>query len=179
MATEKQIAANRENARRSTGAKSPSGRSRSSRNNLMPGLFGREFVIAAIENPADFDALLASLTAEFQPESAQEQLLVCQLARQVWMARRAARVEAAVTAHALDAAGRDLWGDQPPPADPGLAAALDAHCLGVAWARDASRSIARAQHHLAILDRNIARTLRLLKRPKAADAVQELRHAAL
>ncbi|MBK9166728.1 MAG: hypothetical protein IPM24_04610 [Bryobacterales bacterium] len=179
MATEKQIAANRINAKRSTGPKSARGKARSSRNGLFTGLLARDFIVTAIENPADFEALLASLTAEFRPESAHEQLLVCQLARQVWMARRAARVEAAVTAHALDAAGRDLWGDQPPPADPGLAAALDAHCLGVAWARDASGAIARAQHHFSVLDRNIARTLRLLKRPKAAAAVQELRHAAL
>ncbi len=177
MATDKQIAANRKNARSSTGPKTASGKSRSARNGLFTGLLARDFIITSLENPADFEALLASLAAEFQPESAHEQLLVCQLARQVWMARRAARIEAAVTAHALDAAARDLWGDQPPPTDPTVAAALDAHCLGIAWARDASRTIARAQHHAAILDRNIARTLRLLKRPKAAAAVQELSHA--
>ncbi|MBK9167612.1 MAG: hypothetical protein IPM24_09135 [Bryobacterales bacterium] len=175
MATEKQIAANRENARRSTGPKSRLGKSRSSRNNLLTGLYGREFVITTIEDPADFDALLSSLTAEFQPESGHEQLLVRQLAREFWMARRAARIEAAVTAHALDAARRDLWGHQAPPAGP----TAGAFCLAVAWVRDASRTIARAQRHLAILDRNVARTLRFLNRPKTAVRAREARHAAL
>jgi len=55
MATQKQIEANRRNARRSTGPKTPGGKDRSARNALKQGLRSSLAVIPG-ESPEDYEA---------------------------------------------------------------------------------------------------------------------------
>ena len=66
MATDKQITANRQNAAKSTGPQSQSGKSRASRNALKHGL-SAEQVVMFDEDPAVFDALRSDLFEHFQP----------------------------------------------------------------------------------------------------------------
>jgi hypothetical protein len=95
MATEKQILANRANALRSTGPKTPEGRSRSSLNALHHGLTARQLVISG-EDPGHYEELRGALHEEFWPRSPTEEILVDQLAQSLWRVRRIPQLEAAL-----------------------------------------------------------------------------------
>ena len=95
MATEKQIAANRANARKSTGPKTTAGKSRSSANSRKHGLTAETLVIVG-EKADDFDALRAELFEEFDPQTALECELVERLTGILWRLRRAPYYEAAI-----------------------------------------------------------------------------------
>ena len=92
MATEKQIQANRNNAQNSTGPRTEEGKSRVSQNALKHGLLARDAVLPG-EDPADFEAQLAALEADIQPQGALECELVRQLADAQWRLRRLTRIE--------------------------------------------------------------------------------------
>ena len=93
MASAKQLAANRLNAKRSTGPKGEAGKSRSSKNALKHGLTAREIVIRD-EDPDQFDALRAGLEADFKPSTTIERELIDRLAGLLWRLRRAVVLEA-------------------------------------------------------------------------------------
>lgn len=93
MATEKQIAANRRNARQSTGPKTAKGKARSSENALQHGVLS-EKAISHYEEHEKFNALLAQLVAEFAPETALESTLVERIAILLWREKRLAAAEA-------------------------------------------------------------------------------------
>jgi hypothetical protein len=94
MASEKQIAANRRNALKSTGPKTPEGKAVVRLNALRHGLRARTVVLPG-EKAEDFHQLCAGLEAEWQPQSCTEQLLVEQMAVAQW---KLARVDACETA---------------------------------------------------------------------------------
>lgn len=87
-ATPAQIAANRVNAQRSTGPKTPAGKAVSAMNHFRHGLTG-EFRILAWEDEADFDKLLDGLTDEHKPSTVTETVLVEKMARALWLSQRA------------------------------------------------------------------------------------------
>jgi hypothetical protein len=93
MATEKQIAANRANAKRSSGPQTPEGKIRSSMNSRKHGLSAKTIVIDG-EDPAEFEELLNDLIRDFNPRPGCEYELVCQLAAKFWRLRRVPRFEA-------------------------------------------------------------------------------------
>jgi hypothetical protein len=78
MATEKQIAANRQNAKCSTGPRTDQGKRRSRRNAVRHGLTA-ETVIDVLENAADYDALAAAINADYRPHSNFELELIARL----------------------------------------------------------------------------------------------------
>ena len=92
MATERQINANRENARHSTGPKTPEGKARSSANAIRHGLLARQIVLP-IEDRAQYLELLAALEAEHQPDGPLETYLVHQMASAQWRLQRLTRIE--------------------------------------------------------------------------------------
>ena len=92
MTSLKQIAANRLNARKSTGPRTAAGKQRSRCNPLRHGLTA-ETVIAALECAADYRALEASLLAEHSPRTATERELVLRLASVLWRLRRSTSIE--------------------------------------------------------------------------------------
>jgi len=100
MATERQIQANRNNARHSTGPRTEEGKARVSQNPLQLGLLARDAVIPG-EDPAEFEAQLAALEVALQPDDALEQELVRQLADAQWRMRRLARIESGYLASCL------------------------------------------------------------------------------
>ena len=94
MATDRQIAANRENAQKSTGPKTPEGRAAVRLNGVKHGLSAETLVLPG-ENAADFDALIDSLEAQHQPATPTEEILVRQLAMAAWRQLRLFRTEVA------------------------------------------------------------------------------------
>ena len=95
MSTEKQIAANRANAKRSTGPNTSDGKARSRMNAWKHGLRAEKVVIAG-EDAEDLQAIQRELWEEHQPSPGMESLLVERLAHYAWRMRRAVVFEAAL-----------------------------------------------------------------------------------
>jgi hypothetical protein len=91
MATEKQTAANRLNAQKSTGPRTPEGRAAVRLNGVTHGLTAETLVLKG-ESESDFKA--DSLEAEHQPTTPTEETLVAQLAMATWRLRRVYNMEA-------------------------------------------------------------------------------------
>jgi len=92
MISEKQLEANRRNARHSTGPASSAGKERSSRNNLRHGLTGQISVLPTEDREAH-DAFCAELVDSFQPETPMEQQLSLAIAEDNWRLNRARAIE--------------------------------------------------------------------------------------
>jgi hypothetical protein len=92
MATEKQIAANRQNARSSTGPRTEYGKLRSRRNAMRHGLTA-ETVIDVLEDPAAYRALQRAIHADYRPRTNFELELVARLVSLLWRLRRAVAIE--------------------------------------------------------------------------------------
>jgi hypothetical protein len=93
MATQSQIEANRLNAQKSTGPRTPQGKAVSSQNALKSGLDAdSQFVIG--ESREDFAALQSEYFARFQPLTPEERFLMDTLLRNEWILRRLFRAEA-------------------------------------------------------------------------------------
>ena len=71
MISEKQLEANRRNAQRSTGPKTPEGKAHSSRNNLRHGLTG-QITVLPNEDREVHDAFCNELIESFKPETPME-----------------------------------------------------------------------------------------------------------
>lgn len=92
MATDKQIRANRENARRSTGPRTAEGKARSARNRTSHGMTSKQVVLPTESSP-DYDALHASLSEEWGPQTETECQQVDLIAQHWWRLLRLARME--------------------------------------------------------------------------------------
>ena len=92
MATEKQIIANQQNAKHSTGPRTESGKRRSRRNAVRHGLTA-ETVIVSLEDAADYSAFERAIKSDYSPQTAIEGQLVSRLASLLWRLRRAVIVE--------------------------------------------------------------------------------------
>src|SRR5215470_20125797 len=92
MTTEKQILANRQNAERSTGPRTESGKRRSRRNAVRHGLKA-ETIIDSLEDAADYSAFERAIKSDYSPQTAIEGQLVSRLASLLWRLRRAVIVE--------------------------------------------------------------------------------------
>ena len=95
MASEKQLRANRNNAKRSKGPLSAAGKAASRINAYKHGLTARSLVIGD-EDPADFERLLVNLKNDFNPQDGISHELVFQLATQLWRAQRIPALEAGI-----------------------------------------------------------------------------------
>jgi len=92
MATQAQILANRRNATKSTGPKTPEGKAAVAKNATKHGLFARMDVVIT-ENQADFDALREDMLAELAPEGVMESLLAARIVSLTWRLQRAERMQ--------------------------------------------------------------------------------------
>ena len=95
MTSLKQIEANRRNALKSTGPRTPEGKARSRSNAVRHGLTA-ETVIAALEDAEDYQAFELAVTASYEAENAVERELVLRLASVLWRLRRATSIETAL-----------------------------------------------------------------------------------
>src|SRR5262245_50473175 len=92
MATEKQIIANQQNAKHSTGPRTEPGKRRSRANAVRHGL-AAETVIGSLEDAADYRAFERAIKSDYSPQTAIEGQLVSRLASLLWRLRRAVIVE--------------------------------------------------------------------------------------
>ena len=92
MTSERQIAANRRNAQRSTGPRSPEGREISSRNAQQHGVLSQRVTTDVEENEL-YESMLNGLMDEYGPRSETEILLVERLANLFWRERRLIQTE--------------------------------------------------------------------------------------
>ena len=92
MATLLQIEANRRNALKSTGPRTPEGKAAVRMNALKHGLRARTVVLPS-ENAEEFHQLCDDLEAEWQPQSRTEQFYVEQMAVSQWKLNRMERGE--------------------------------------------------------------------------------------
>jgi hypothetical protein len=92
MATLKQFEANRRNAQKSAGPKTPEGKAAVSMNALRHGLRARTVVLPG-EDPTEFHQLCNDLESEWTPQSRTEQFYVEQMAVSQWKLTRMEVVE--------------------------------------------------------------------------------------
>ena len=93
MATPNQIEANRRNAQRSTGPRTPEGKAVSRFNATKTGITAKSMVIPG-EDAEELETLAAEYQDQFQPASALERFLVDALISADWQLRRLRRIEA-------------------------------------------------------------------------------------
>ncbi len=86
------LEANRANAQLSSGPKTEAGQAISSQNSFKHGLYASRLVIAS-EDPAELDALKATLFNEHRPANETEALLVQEMAEHYWLMKRYRRFE--------------------------------------------------------------------------------------
>ncbi len=110
MATDKQIQANRNNAKKSTGPRSEEGKARSAQNALKHGLLARDAVLPG-EHPAEFDQQFQALERAIQPDNAIEFEFLRQMADAQWRMRRLTRIETGFLAAALEEARTAAGGE--------------------------------------------------------------------
>ena len=185
-ASEAQTKANRENAQKSTGPRSPEGRAASSRNSLTHGLTANDHLLAT-EDPEEFLVLLKDLYDRFHPVGPGEEKLVQRIAGNQWRLDRAFAMEAGIFRNRLRELAEDFedqvqdyprkkasaeFQRNPVPRPPTpredadlLAHAFDADCL-------APDSLTKLARYETTIERSIDRCLRQLKAFQAARASQ-------
>jgi hypothetical protein len=100
--SEKQLAANRANAAKSTGPKSPEGRANSSQNTCKHGLSSANFTVIRLEDTEEIARLRADLISVYQPVNSQELFALEQMAIRQQAMLRAARFEAGMFSACLN-----------------------------------------------------------------------------
>jgi hypothetical protein len=109
MATKKQRSANRRNAKKSTGPKSPEGKAVSCMNRLSDGLYSSALILPG-ENRAHFEAILRENRDLYQPQDASHHQLVDQLTATQWRMLRVELIEAGTLIQYGDAPASDCLG---------------------------------------------------------------------
>jgi hypothetical protein len=107
----RKIAANRQNALKSTGPKTPRGKAYSRRNALKHGLFSRDWSDFAVlgEDSREYEKLLGDLWDQYQPIGRAEELDVERIALCWWRLKRAWRYENAASHIGIrDFAGQEI-----------------------------------------------------------------------
>jgi hypothetical protein len=96
MPSPKQLAANRLNAKKSTGPKTSAGKAATSKNAIKYGVFSQSVLVASydhIESPYEFAMLWQEFYDSLVPVGPIEEALVEQILTAVWRMRRARKAE--------------------------------------------------------------------------------------
>ena len=105
--TEKQLAANRANAAKSTGPRTPEGKARSARSARSHGFTASTFAVVRLEDLQEVAHLKTDLTAVYQPVNSQELFAIERMALTQQAMLRAARLESGLFTNCLDIALND------------------------------------------------------------------------
>jgi len=149
--SERKRIANRQNARKSTGPKTPAGKRRVARNALRHGLLAKELVIEggrAPESAAEFASLVNDVTAAMGPRDGIERALVGRIAACLWRLQRAQRFEVGAIRSAAEQA--EAEGPRAGPMTQRIGAELEHLQAASAFAR---RQIGLLRHPLEKLGR--------------------------
>ncbi len=112
--SKKQLLANRRNAQKSTGPRTPEGKAVSSRNALKHGICSVDHIISSPrfnESTDQYENVVEVLTAELKPTTPNQNFLVTKIADAVWRSRRVVRAESAL----LEKHSSSQPGDSPTP----------------------------------------------------------------
>jgi len=120
MASAAQVLANRSNAQKSTGPRTPEGKATASQNAVKHGLLAEQVVIKG-EDPAEFESYREGMLAELAPVGAVEEMLAERAVSLSWRLRRAERLQSAVFATVYRENANDvvLWPKHGLPIQPG------------------------------------------------------------
>src|SRR5450432_2093184 len=94
--TAAQLDANRRNAQKSTGPRTPAGKASSSRNRLLHGLRANKHILLSGDDPEEFLLLLKDLDDRFQPVGEGEENIVTRIAADQWRLGRTLPFEAGI-----------------------------------------------------------------------------------
>jgi hypothetical protein len=155
MATERQIQANRANAKRSTGPITEKGKQASSQNALRHGLLSSCVVLKAESVPV-FDDLMKSLIEEFQPRAGNELALIESMAVARWKLTRNWTLHTALLE--LETVKQD----------PTVGSAPVITALAFKSLADSSQSLHLLHRYEVSLDRQYSRALNNLLKVRAA-----------
>ena len=157
MPTEKQIQANRLNALKSTGPKSPAGKARSALNAVKHGLLTRDVLMPG-EKAKEPMAFRQEMMVELAPQGELEEFLADRVVESAWRLRRAGRMERQVVQGKLSSELRSrakkpaYYADQPvPTADSVAASAMsnkDTYDKLVRYEAHIQRGLYKALHEL-------------------------------
>jgi hypothetical protein len=157
--TEKQVAANRANAHKSTGPRSETGKAAARYNAVRHGHFAREVLLPG-DSAVEFEELLEGVRAQLQPEGTLEELIVQRLAAAYWRLRRAYRFEAKAIQdlvnwepNPLQSMAGNMLGMTPPRPNANLPGAGDLHRL-LRYETLLDRELSHAMSQLRHLTRN-------------------------
>ena len=173
MPTDAQLTANRRNARKSTGPKTPEGKAAGRFNALWHGAFAADLLLPG-EDEAAFSELRDHFHSQYAPTCEAEEFLVSRMVLASWRLHRLAAMESRVLrAHAaLGSSDSSLLGtikdailgarSEPPPA-PADSAPTDR--LAVAWIRDSNtgNALAKLARYQTALERSFYRALHELQ----------------
>jgi hypothetical protein len=165
MATEKQIAANRLNAQKSTGPRTAEGKSIAARNALRDGLLASTVVLEG-ESQTRFLEILNAFIAEVQPNTASEMMLVENMAVCRWRQMRIWGFEKAVIALEVARQEAELK-DATPSAGQNIETARAFHSLG-----EKSRALDLMQRCETAYSRQFARCVDRIKQGRSRQAQQ-------
>ncbi len=171
MASVAQVQANRSNAQKSTGPRTPEGKAAASRNAVKHGLSAEQVVIHG-EDPEEFDLYRAGMLEELAPVGAVETMLAERAVSLSWRLRRAERLQSAVFATVYRENANDvvLWPKHGLPIQPGPGE--DEVVLGQVVMTDFAR--AQVLDRLLVYERRIEsslyRTMAQLRREREARA---------
>ena len=107
--SQKQIEANRRNAQKSTGPKTPAGKAAAKLNALKHGILSRQVVVRGLhirESPREFGALRQQFWDEYAPVGPVEEMLVDRIVTTYWRQRRAMTAESGEIALNVDTGHR-------------------------------------------------------------------------
>ena len=91
--SQRKIEANRRNAEKSTGPKTPVGKTISSWNSLKHGLVAKRLVAVDQQDAKEFSDSLAALRQDLKPVGALEELLVEKIAHEYWKTAKSAKYD--------------------------------------------------------------------------------------
>ena len=150
MATDQQTAANRRNARKSTGPRTQEGKHAARFNALKSGIYAESEVVTACEDPDQLKALTIEYYDTYQPANIVERCLVDSLVSSEWLLRRFRAIDGQYMSREI----REAWSaDVQTP-------------LGQGWDYS-SKELDRLQRRLNATYRRYERTLRTLQELQA------------
>jgi hypothetical protein len=155
MTSDRKAEANRRNALKSTGPKTPEGKAAVRLNALTHGLLSREVLLPGEDEDA-LRELAESLRAELQPVGELEDVLVDRIISLLWRLRRLGRVEAGIFVKEAH----------------GVVGDLDTSTLGLAFIRDANsaNAFSKLSRYETTMERGLYKALHELQRLQTARA---------
>jgi hypothetical protein len=153
MTSARKAEANRQNAQKSTGPKTPAGKAAVRLNALRHGLLSEDIVLPGEDEEA-LRRLAERLRAELQPVGELESLLVDRITSLLWRLRRLERVEAGIFVRG----SYRVVGD------------LDTSTLGLAFVRDGNgaNAFSKLSRYESTMERGLYKALHELRRLQAA-----------